>query len=306
MIWPGAVGLRLGDYRWRGGRVYLAKTGNHAAVDRRLLAEVAGWLLFYAIVRARAAWLRPWRGRGRAIAFAPDRPHPRYLVRTAAIWAGLRAVCDSEAADVRFAFEDRTVREDCDRLNGGCGDISKSRVAAVFARVFGYPLAIDPAVWVGEAVEKGEANGVHDGRIVTCPRSPQPGRVYERLIDTVAADGRLLELRVQCVGGSVVAAWEKRRDPARRFAPPSLTARLVAVDAVLNADEMAKLAAFARAMGADWCGLDVLRDCDGRIYVVDCNTTDAGPIVALSLADKLRSTAILARALIALVAGAKA
>ncbi len=55
-------------------------------------------------------------------------------------------------------------------------------------------------------------------------------------------------------------------------------------------------------IGADWCALDILRDRDGRIYVVDVNKTDAGPIIALPMIEKLRSTAMLARALERMIA----
>jgi hypothetical protein len=44
--------------------------------------------------------------------------------------------------------------------------------------------------------------------------------------------------------------------------------------------------------------MDILRDRDGRIYIVDVNKTDAGPIIALPLGEKLASTAILADALL--------
>ena len=64
------------------------------------------------------------------------------------------------------------------------------------------------------------------------------------------------------------------------------------------AAERASIAAFAAAMGADWAGLDILRDrASGRIYVVDVNKTDAGPIIALPFAEKLQSIALLAAAL---------
>ena len=57
-------------------------------------------------------------------------------------------------------------------------------------------------------------------------------------------------------------------------------------------------------MGMDWGGLDVLRDQpSGRIYIVDVNKTDVGPVIALSLKDKLKSTEALAKALIALLKG---
>jgi hypothetical protein len=54
---------------------------------------------------------------------------------------------------------------------------------------------------------------------------------------------------------------------------------------------------FARLLGLDWGGLDVLRDrAEGRLYIVDANKTDMGPPTALPLADKLAATRLLARA----------
>ena len=55
-------------------------------------------------------------------------------------------------------------------------------------------------------------------------------------------------------------------------------------------------------MGLDWGGLDVLRDrADGRIYVVDVNKTDVGPVIALSWTDKMRSMRLLGQAMDRLV-----
>lgn len=128
------------------------------------------------------------------------------MIRAVAAWAGVRVVKAPEHADAGFFFEDATVsRPQAPRhdrsYNFGCTDISKSRVAAVFAEVFGYPLAIDPLAANGPAVEKGEVNGAHDGRIVQCPTAPIPGKTYQRLIDTVEADGCARDLRTHCIGG---------------------------------------------------------------------------------------------------------
>ncbi len=167
--------------------------------------------------------------------------------------------------------------------------------------MFGYPLAVDPATWTGPAVEKSEANGTHDGRIVACPQRARPGFVYQRVVDSVA-DGISSDLRTHVVGGRVVAVWIKRRTAAARFRPANLSATLHDPADVFSAAELGRIVAFTAAMGADWAGLDVLRDRPtGRIYVVDVNKTDAGPIIALTLADKLRSVARLGRALTALV-----
>jgi hypothetical protein len=295
----------VGDFELTRGRVTLRATGNSAAVDRALLAEVAIWVTCYLAVRFCA--LRHVGRRRPAIWFTPAVPHPRYMVRIAALWAGIRVARSPAAADVAFFFDDATVSAPpppchARALNFACANISKSHVAAVFTQVFGYPLALDPAAWHGPAVEKSEANGTHDGRIVACPTPARPGYVYQHAIDNVAG-GISTDLRTHVVGGRVVAVWAKRRAAAARFRPANLSAALVDPASVFSAPEIARIEALAAAMGADWAGLDVLRDRrDGRIYVVDVNKTDAGPIIALPLQDKLRSIAILGQALTALVA----
>ena len=299
--------LAFGDFVVGDGRVFLRQTGNSAALDWRLFREVIGWLVFQFALRCTAAVRCLARPRGPAIWFEPQVPHARYMVRAAALLGGIRVAASPREADAAFYFEDAThARPPAAPLprafNFGCGDISKSRVAAVFERVFGYPLALDPRARIGQVVEKSEANGAHDGRIVACPCAPLPGKVYQRLIDTVGADGLATDLRTHCIGGAVVAVWVKRRPADARFLPPNATAEYRDPADVFSAAERDLIGRFARAMGADWCGLDILRDADGRIYVVDVNKTDAGPIVALSLRDKLRSTAVLAAALRAMVA----
>lgn len=298
----------MGDFTLRGGRVYLRQTGNSAAIDVRLAREVASWLLFTVAVRVRGAIRRVARGRGASIWFAPDRPHARYMVRAAATWTGMRIAADARAADIAFYFEDSTSSRPASppahlpHFNFACSDIGKTRVAEAFEKIFGYPLLVDPLTSAGEAVEKSEANGAHDGRIVACPRPARPGRCYQRLIDTLGEDGLATDLRTHCIGRRPVLVWVKRRAAAERFLPPNLTAALHAPEAVFSAEEIARIALFCEEMGADWCGLDILRDRDGRIYIVDVNKTDAGPVVALPFTRKLASIALMGDALAQMVA----
>lgn len=304
----GLLSLAIGDYAISGGRIVLRKTGNSAAIDATLVREVATWLAFTLVVRMRG--LGRWAARGSrpAIWFTPDRPHSRYLVRAAATWAGIRVAAGPAGADAAFFFEDATWSKPSAAgalpgFNFGCTDIGKTRVATVFGEVFGYPLLIDPKTWTGRAVAKSEANGAHDGRIVDCPRLPQPGVCYQRLIDTLDTDGKVREFRAHCIGRKPVLVWVKRRDAANRFLPPNVSAVLRRPADVFSPAEVERIVRFLDRMEADWCGLDILRDRDGRIYVVDVNKTDAGPIVALPFRQKLASIAIMAQALVAMVRG---
>ena len=102
--------------------------------------------------------------------------------------------------------------------------------------------------------------------------------------------------------GRAVVVWVKQRAAGVRFLPPNISATRHAPEDIFSEMELGRISRFVKAMGADWCGLDILRDeASRRIYVVDVNKTDAGPIIALSLREKLASTAILANSLLGMI-----
>src|SRR5260221_4811543 len=291
--------LWTSDFTFAGRTVTVKKTGARVVVDRATLSAFAQWFAFYLPVRAKAAamsCLRP----GPRVWFAPDVPRPWYLIWAAAAWSGARIAQSPSEADAAFYFDDVThgrppAPVTGRAFNSQCLDVSKSRVAAVFEDIFGYPLALDPERHLGVAVEKGEANGVHDGHIVPCPRPRSPGRVYQRLIENIDG-GHAVDLRTPFVGGRPVVVFVKRRPIEERFANHNSSVALARPEAVFSAAEIERLSAFARAMKLDSGGLDVLRDpASGRIYVVDVNKTDMPPIV-LPWRDKLRAVSRLAAA----------
>ncbi|MBK8542714.1 MAG: hypothetical protein IPL62_03545 [Caulobacteraceae bacterium] len=148
---------------------------------------------------------------------------------------------------------------------------------------FGYPLAIDPLTFVGEAVEKGEGNGLHDGRLVTAPLSPAPGKAYQRVIKTEGADGMACDLRTACVGGEPVVVFVKQKPASARF---SIQNTSVVVKRRRRCSPPMKSRSSRPSLlraKLDWGGLDVLREhATGRLYVVDVNKTDTGPAVVLN------------------------
>lgn len=297
----------LADFRLENGAIRVTKTGAVLRLDRALLKDVILGLAYYGPIRLKAVGARLLRP-GPAIWFTPDRPRPWYMVWNAVLWSGTRIAARPEEAIAAFYFEDATVgtappTPGLACFNRGCGDVSKTRVAQVFEAVFGYPLLVDPLTWRGPAVEKGETNGAHDGRIVTCPAPPQPGKVYQRLVDT-AEDGQVRDYRTPCVGGEPVLVFVKRRPSRDRFANYNTSVSLAAPDEVFSTGELAAIRAFVRAMRLDWGGLDILRDRGtGRLYIVDVNKTDMPPL-ALPFPDKIRATRRLAAAFRRLVEAA--
>jgi len=291
----------LSDFDIGAGAVRVRKTGAVVPIERGVVVEVATWLPFYFAVSAAAPKTKAFK-----LAFSPDRARPWYLIWAAAKLAGADIIDDPAEADVIFHFEDATIsgnppparrRAQAKLINFECTDVSKSAVAAAFEATFGYDLTIDPRTFSGQAVEKSERNGAHDGRLVTCPTDPRPGRVYQRLIDTARRDGLVEDLRTPLVGGKAVCVYRKRRRIGERFANHNSEVELSRPAEIFSAAELDLLARFAAAIGLDWGGVDVLRDVrDGRLYVVDVNKTDMGPPIALPLKDKMASARALAAA----------
>ncbi|HEX5007019.1 MAG TPA: hypothetical protein VFV70_07895, partial [Hyphomonadaceae bacterium] len=220
--------------------------------------------------------------------FTPDRPRPWYVVWSAATLAGIKFVRSEAEADAVFYFEDVTAGTPPrvaghSVLNAGVTDISKTRVAEAFGRVAGYDLALDPMTHVGQAVEKNELNGKHDGRLVDCPTAPQPGKSYQRFIDS--SDGvTAFDYRTTIINRRPQFVLVKTKPAGDRFSIHNVTVTFHELADVFSAGEIDLIRYFAEEMQLDWGAFDVLRDrASGRIYVVDVNKTDTGPAVDLSL-----------------------
>lgn len=283
------------------------KTGARVPYSPGVISEVLAWFRFFFAVQA--AKSEP--GPAFTVAFSPDRARPWYLVWPVLRLAGARILDDTTRADVVFHFEDATLSNNpppktkpgAKLINFAAHDVSKSTVATAFAKAFGYPLTLDPRTTDGAYVEKGEGNGVHDGRVFTARTNPMPGKTYQRLVDNRTEDLQSVEdFRTPTVGGRPVVVFIKRREVTRRFANTNHTVTTTTPEAVFSQEEIAQIEATARNLGLDWGGLDVLRDRqEGRLYIVDANKTDMGPPTALPLAEKMRAARELAKAFRALV-----
>lgn len=291
------------DFRLVDGYVHVKSTGTRFKNDWQLWKDIGRWFTYYAFVRLHGVWAQLTRPPGPRIFFTPHRPRPWYIVWAATIWGGMLFARTPEEADAAFYFEDQTIAtpqapRHTRSFNFGVADVSKSTVARVMEVAFGYPLAVDPTTHVGEAVEKGEGNGLHDGRLVECPTARQAERSYQRVIKTEGADGWAYDLRTACVGRRPVVVFVKQKPAAARFSIQNTSVVVKAPEDVFSADEIEQLCRFCEAMQLDWGGLDVLREhASGRLYVVDVNKTDTGPAVVLSWRDRAKATTLLSDAL---------
>lgn len=300
----------LNDFEFRNGKVFVKVTRVKIPINVNLLKDIFSWIPFYLLERVKLPKTSPRIKNPLSIAFTPTLPRPWYLIAVCAQRAQINMTPSLADADVIFYFEDRTqaqpphLSQEQKRksLNFECRDISKTKVGIVFERVFGYALNIDPETYKGRMAVKSETNGVHDGRETQGPITRQDGLSYQRLIDNTI-DGLWVEdLRCPVIDGKIEIIFIKRRELATRFANTNANVTLHSPDDLLSYEERRKITLFAKAMGLDWGGMDILRDKqDGKIYIVDVNKTDMGPPLALSLRDKNKAITILTDQFVRLV-----
>jgi len=231
----------------------------------------------------RGRYLVARRSGGPAVCFGTaggtELPHSSYAVWKACHLLGLpiRPLAAARPGDIRWAWSDATTNDRVPgAINGDCTNISKSRVDNAMRQVFGYGAEIDPTTHEGMCVRKSEENSAHDGRIVQCPTEPEPGYVYQRLIDTQVGH-EVEELRVLKVGSSVPLVYRMRRDLDDRFLDTNNSVVSIDPAAAFTYEELARIVATSDAIGLDVGELDVLRNnADGRIYLIDINKTPVG------------------------------
>lgn len=271
--------------------ITVRKTGVKITLKELTAGELSKFFIYLGVLLVQAAAVRLSGKRRYRVWFTPDRPRPWYVVWSAATLAGVKFVSNEKDADAVFWFEDVTVGlpprvSSHQVLNAGAPDISKTRVAEAFGRISGYPFLIDPMRHDGQAVEKSEGNGTHDGRLIDCPAPPLPGKSYQRFIDS--SDGvTAFDYRTTIINRRPRCVLVKTKPAEDRFSIHNVTVTYCALEDVFSSDEVDLLRRFAEEMQLDWGAFDVLRDrASGRIYVVDVNKTDTGPAVDLSLADR--------------------
>lgn len=296
----------LDDFEYQDGSLLVKKTGHHVPLKLGLITDVIVWMSFFSLTQGWRIWHRIRGHRRPRITFVPDVPRPWYFIWPVLHAAGAIIEKDITKADVVFHFDDSTqcegllpegISPTAKLINFGCLDVSKSVVAKAFESAAGYALAVDPRTYTGPMVEKSEINAAHDGRIIEGPMDPITGKTYQRLIDN-SIDGDLVEdLRTTFVAGEPRIVFIKRRPRSRRFLNENSDVSYTFPHSCFSSQELDIIRRFAKEIGLDWGGVDVLRDkASGHIFIVDANKTDMGPPVAMRLGQKLRTTRLMARA----------
>ncbi len=224
------------------------------------------------------------------VLFYPGKSSPGYAIYKVLHRAGCRISTNpNKPFDVAIYWEGSTVRtpdaklialsKQCEILNLGCQDISKVRVSAAFAQVFGYSIDIDPRTHHGKCVRKSDENAKHDGQIIECPVAEFDSKyVFQKVINNQVGDDLVEDIRVPVFRDDIPFVYLKYRKLATRFLNTNDSARIARVHDYLSTEEIEQIVLFCREIGLDYGELDVVRDRDdGRIYILDANTTPWGP-----------------------------
>ncbi len=276
--------------------------GFHYRLDQRLPTRYLSlWLSYPALFHY---W---WQNTtsNRTIRCAPEKPlEIGYEIVKLAMVLGIQLCEDVDDADLGLTWQDITVRTaplpsaPTYFLNRGCPDIGKDHVQDVFESVFGYPLRLDPTKHHGTSAKKSVRNATHDGAVVECPISvPEPGFVYQKLINNRFDDEHIFDLRTPFYHGTLPLVYRKLRPIKTRFGNTNAAVKLLRTEDVFSTEEQAMLIEFGQALKLDYGGMDVLRDMDSnKLYVVDVNTTPFGPPAELPNDERRRALSILAQA----------
>jgi hypothetical protein len=175
-------------------------------------------------------------------------------------------------------------------INAGCVDIGKDVIDEAHERAFGYRLNLDPEAIAGPIVRKSVDNFTHDGLVTEAPARPEPGYVYQRLLDNRCGDALVKNLRFAVFDALVPFVYRKCRPLAARFGNDNARCALDAVENCVSREELAKRVEFAKAVGLDYGEIDGVRDrASERLYLLDANKTAAGPRNGLDAAATARA-----------------
>jgi len=246
----------------------------------------------------------------RRLLFYPVWPKYWYLIHKLCLRSGHRMVTSPhEPFDLALKWHDTTfsptdevllgLKRSAFVVNGDCVDISKETVDHMHQQVFGYSLAVDPRSHGGKFVEKPNANCAGPVTVIDAPMdAAREGYVYQRFIEAVDDSGMLVDMRISIVGNDIpVVRTRFWAFDGRRLKGDCRTAIVQAASDVLSPAEAGLLLELVGRLGVDFGEVDALRDpVDGRLYVVDVNSTPTGPNQGLDHPERLEVIDRLARA----------
>ncbi|MAF24934.1 hypothetical protein CL634_05100 [bacterium] len=179
-------------------------------------------------------------------------------------------------------------------INNHTVNIAKTVMGNSFEKIFGYNINIDPKKYEGLAVQKGQGNARHNGKLVKCPvKHPRVysfgvRACYQIYIDWKTEDGLYCqEYRIPFIGGKIPLVYLKKKTEEQRWLAGCSILELLKVSEAFSEEELIKINEFCAEINLDYGELDILRDpASNKIYIIDVNNAPFGPPSIISPEDK--------------------
>jgi len=159
-------------------------------------------------------------------------------------------------------------------INLFCNNLDRFYIEEIFIKVFGYSSFAEP----GErCVRKGNyQGGGHHSIFATCPDSQDGKYIYQKFIDGSINDDTIRVIRPVIFGRKVKALIVKESDSSNIFEQNEVIKKEYFYspqsDWIFYSDyEIKQIEKFVDILCLDYGELDVIRDKDNRIYVIDVN-----------------------------------
>ena len=228
--------------------------------------------------------------RFKTICFYPEYPHKNTIIfKTCKLWGYNITTNLNRKCNLVINWENTTFRKKYPELkeinqknkvlNILCKDISKKYVDFVFKQVFGYQLTIKPLKYKVKCVKKSDINAQKDGEIINCPvKKPDNNYVYLKLLNNQINENLVQDIRTPVYNSKIPFVYLRNRLIKNRFINTNENVILAEVRDIFSKQEIKKIILFCKKIGLDFGELDILRNRDdGKIYIVDVNTTPWGP-----------------------------
>jgi hypothetical protein len=262
----------------------------------------------FSFVKNLAGVLRMFLSPQKTILCYPGRPSSYHVIYKLCALCGYKISinphkkCDAVFWSHSSTFPDRSdVQSFLERgekvINSNCTNLSKELVGSCFEEIFGYSLDVDPTNYRGSIVKKSIYNGTNFATTIEGPISEEDlheEHVYQKEIKNQSEfDDLTVVYRVPVYAGRIPVVFLKYRPYEFQFTGYYEKVDLKKAGDIFSEDERSKILEMNKKMGIDYGECDVLRDSDGRIYVVDVNSHPGGPPRKMSHNQKVKASKVL-------------
>ena len=164
-------------------------------------------------------------------------------------------------------------------INIGGWNALKGYSEEIMKHAFGYNTIIDPFTYKGAMAEKTEMQSAHNIKIISSLKKKKEGCIYVKLIDNRIGEDTVRDYRVFVHAYKVDFVAVKDKPIQSRFGDAMAPGcKIYACNSpydVFTDEEIKKMGLVCKIYHTEFTQLDVVRDTDGRIYVLDNNNVPA-------------------------------